>query len=194
MFILSTCSGYYGLELAMEKPFDTSFGLGHSPASLSVYEALTGDSSLHQRTYTYRNGADGWSEDYYWSTLIAWIANDVGFAGAVFVLALIAFMWGKWWREAAAGMSDPAAVLFALSTTMIFYFPANDQVLASYDPATNDPSSATRSSSPGSRSGSGIARAARCRQRCRSIKARVDAPDGNTRLFRLPHRLGVDPA
>ena len=133
VFILSTCSGYYGLELAMEKPFDTSFGLGHSPASLSVYEALTGDSSLHQRTYTYRNGADGWSEDYYWSTLIAWIANDVGFAGAVFVLALIAFMWGRWWREAAAGMSDPAAVLFALSTTMIFYFPANDQVLASYE-------------------------------------------------------------
>jgi hypothetical protein len=133
VFILSTCSGYYGLELAMEKPFDTSFGLGHSPATLSVYEAITGDTTLHKRTYTYRNGADGWSEENYWSTLIAWIANDVGFLGAVFVLALIGFMWGKWWREAAAGMSDPAAVLFALSTTMIFYLPANDQVLASYE-------------------------------------------------------------
>lgn len=133
VFILSTCSGYYGLELAMEKPFDSSFGLGHSPAMLSVYEAITGDATLHKRTYTYRNGADGWSEEYYWSTLIAWIANDVGFAGAVFVLAAIGFMWGKWWREAAAGMSDPAAVLFALSTTMIFYLPANDQVLANYD-------------------------------------------------------------
>jgi hypothetical protein len=42
-------------------------------------------------------------------------------------------MWGKWWREAAAGMSDPAAVLFALTTTMIFYLPANDQVLGAYD-------------------------------------------------------------
>jgi hypothetical protein len=133
VFILSTCSGYYGLELSMEKPFDTSFGLGHSPATLSVYEAVTGDTTLHKRTYTYRNGADGWSEENYWSTLIAWIANDVGFGGAVFVLALIGFMWGKWWREAAAGMSDPAAVLFALSTTMIFYLPANDQVLASYE-------------------------------------------------------------
>jgi hypothetical protein len=133
VFILSTCSGYYGLELAMEKPFDTSFGLGHSPATLSVYEAITGDTTLHKRTYTYRNGADGWSEENYWSTLIAWIANDVGFLGAVFVLALIGFMWGKWWREAAAGMSDPAAVLFAFSTTMIFYLPANDQVLASYE-------------------------------------------------------------
>lgn len=133
VFILSTCSGYYGLELAMEKPFDTTFGLGHSPAALSIYEAATGDPTLHKRTYTYRNSADGWSEEFYWSTLIAWIANDVGFAGAVFVLAFIGFMWGKWWREAAAGMSDPAAVLFALSTTMIFYLPANNQVLASYD-------------------------------------------------------------
>ena len=133
VFILSTCSGYYGLELAMEKPFDTSFGLGHSPATLSLYEAATSDPTLHKRTYTYRNGQDGWSEENYWSTLIAWIANDVGFLGAVFVLAFIGFMWGKWWREAAAGMSDPAAVLFALSTTMIFYLPANDQVLASYD-------------------------------------------------------------
>lgn len=133
VFILSTCSGYYGLELAMEKPFDTSFGLGHSPASLSVYEAVTGDPTLHKRTYTYRNGADGWSEENYWSTLIAWIANDVGFFGAIFVLALIGFMWGLWWREAAAGMSDPAVVLFSLSTTMIFYLPANDQVLASYE-------------------------------------------------------------
>jgi hypothetical protein len=133
VFILSTCSGYYGLELALEKHFDTSFGLGHSPAALSVYEAITGDPTLHKRTFTYRNGADGWSEEYYWSTLMTWIANDVGFAGAVFVLALIGFMWGKWWREAAAGMSDPAAVLFALSTTMIFYLPANNQVLASYE-------------------------------------------------------------
>lgn len=133
MFILSTCSGYYGLELAMEKPFESSLGIGHSPASISVYEALTGDPTLHHRTYTYRNGADGWPEEHYWSTLISWIANDVGFGGALFVLALIGFMWGRWWREAAAGMSDPAAVLFALTTTMIFYLPANNQVLASYE-------------------------------------------------------------
>lgn len=133
VFILSTCSGYYGLELALEKPFDTAFGVGHSPASLSVYEVITGDPTIHFRTYTYRNGGDGWSEEYYWSTLMAWLANDVGFPGAVLVLALAAYFWGRWWREAAAGMSDPAAVLFCLTTTMMFYLPANNQVLASYD-------------------------------------------------------------
>jgi hypothetical protein len=132
-FILSTCSGYYGLELALEKPFDSALGVGHSPAALSVYQAITGDDSLHHRTYTWRNGADRWPEDFYWSTLMTWIANDVGFPGAVAVLGLIGWLWGRWWREAAAGMSDPAAVLFVLATTMMIYLPANNQVLASYD-------------------------------------------------------------
>jgi hypothetical protein len=133
VFILSSCSGYYGLALALEKPFEPAWGVGHSPATLSVYEMITDDPSLHMRTYTYRNGADRWSEQYYWSTLMTWVANDVGFPGAVAVLGLLGYMWGRWWREAAAGMSDPAAVLFCLSSTTMFYLPANNQVLASYD-------------------------------------------------------------
>lgn len=132
-FILSTSSGYYGLALALEKPFDTAYGVGHSPAATAVYEALTDDTSLHMRTYTYRNGADRWPEENYWSTLVTWIANDVGFLGALPALGLIGYFWGRWWREAAAGMSDPAAVLFCVATMMMFYFPANNQVLASYD-------------------------------------------------------------
>jgi len=133
VFILSTSSGYFGLHLALEKPFESSLGVGHSPAALSVYEALTGDEGPHRRTYTYRNGDDLWPEESYWSTLITWIANDVGFPGAVAVLALLGLAWGAWWREAAAGMSDPAAVLFVLATTMVFYLPANNQVFAAYE-------------------------------------------------------------
>jgi hypothetical protein len=128
LFILSTCSGYYGLELAMEKPFESSYGVGHSPVALTLYEAVTRDHTPHYRTYTWRNGENGWPEEYYWSTLVTWIANDVGFPGAVVVLGVIGYWWGRWWREAAAGMSDPAAVLFALTTTALFYFPANNQV------------------------------------------------------------------
>jgi hypothetical protein len=133
LFILSTCSGYYGLDLALQKPFESTYGVGHSPAAMSAYEAMTGDPSLHLHSFTYRNGDDHWSEENYWSTLMAWIANDVGFGGTLVVLALLGLLWGWWWREAAAGMSDPAAVLFSLATTMMIYLPANDQVLASYD-------------------------------------------------------------
>jgi hypothetical protein len=132
-FILSACSGYYGLDLALDKPFESTYGVGHSPAAMNVYETLTGDPSLHLHSFTYRNGDDGWSEEFFWSTLMTWIANDVGFGGAVIVLALIGLMWGKWWREAAAGMSDPAAVLFTIATMAMIYLPANNQVLGSYD-------------------------------------------------------------
>ena len=133
VFILSTCSGYYGLDLALDKPFNSAFGVGHSPAALTAYETVTGDIGPHLRTFTYRNGQAHWSEEHYWSTLVTWIANDVGFPGAVAVLGAIGWIWGKWWREAAAGMSDPAAVLFVLATTMMVYLPANNQVLGSYD-------------------------------------------------------------
>lgn len=133
VFIVSTSSGWFGLHLALEKPFESSLGVGHSPAALSVYGALTGDEGPHKRTYTYRNGDDQWPEESYWSTLITWIANDVGFAGAVAVLGLLGFGWGLWWREAAAGMSDPAAILFVQATTMVFYLPANNQVFAAYE-------------------------------------------------------------
>ena len=133
LFILSTCSGYYGLDLALDKPFEPAFGVGHSPVTLNLYEAITKDRTPHERTYTYRNGENEWSEEYYWSTLPTWIANDVGFPGALLVLAVIGYLWGRWWREAAAGMSDPAAVLFALATTMMIYFPANNQVFLTAD-------------------------------------------------------------
>lgn len=132
-FILSTCSGYYGLELAMEKDFRPTFGAGHSPAALVIYELLTGDDEAEARTYTYRNGVDGWNQENYWSSLITWIANDVGFPGAVIVLGLIGFMWGRTWHDAAYGQNDPAAVLFCLLMVMLIYLPANNQVFASYD-------------------------------------------------------------
>jgi hypothetical protein len=40
LFILSTCSGYYRLDLALQKPFESTYGVGHSPAAMSAYEAV----------------------------------------------------------------------------------------------------------------------------------------------------------
>lgn len=133
LFILSTCSGYYGLQLAREKDFESTYGMGHSPAMISIYALVTGDKDLVKRTYTYRNGIDGWSEENYWSSLITWLANDVGFGGAIFALAFLGYLWGKTWRDAVQGRNDAAAILFCLSMLILFYLPANNQVFASYD-------------------------------------------------------------
>lgn len=133
IFILSSASGFYGLELAMEKDFKTTYGLGHSPASLAVYELLTGDDSLYRRTYTYRNGFDGWSDLNYWSTLMVWVANDVGFAGTLLFMFALGALLGTVWRSATLGNSDAAAVLFCALMITMFYLTANNQLLGSYD-------------------------------------------------------------
>lgn len=133
LFVLSSASGFYGLSLGLEKDFEPTWGVGHSPAALAIYELVTGDQSVRARTYTYRNGIDGWSEENYWSTLILWLANDFGFVGAVVVLGLIGFVWGRAWRDATQRGSDPAAIIFCLTMVMLAYLPANNQVFANYD-------------------------------------------------------------
>jgi hypothetical protein len=132
-FVMIVSQGYYGLALAMEKDFRPAWGLGHSPTLMSLFVLLTKNETLADNTYTFRNGADGWDERYYWSSLITWIANDVGFPGALAILALIGFVWGRAWRDAVLGENDRAAVMFCVLMIMLFYLPANDKVLGVFD-------------------------------------------------------------
>lgn len=133
LFILSSASGFYGLEIAMEKDFRPTYGVGHSPAALAVYELLTGDREMARRTYTYRNGFEGWSELNYWSTLMTWIANDLGFPGTLAAMLFLGWIFGRTWRSATTGNSDAAAVLFCALMITMFYLTANNQLLGSYD-------------------------------------------------------------
>jgi len=133
LFILSSASGFYGLELAMEKDFKPTWGWGHSPASLAIYQLVTGDEDLRRRTYTYRNAFDGWPEENYWSTFMTWTANDVGFPGTLLVLLGLGFVFGRAWRGATIGNSDTAAVVFCCLMITVFYLTANNQLLGGYD-------------------------------------------------------------
>lgn len=133
LFVLSNSSGFYGMYLATEKDLRSTFGFGHSPAMLAVYQLVTGDKDFAERTYTRRNSDDGWSDENYWSSLITWIANDVGFPGAVVILGILGYAWARSWRDATVGKNDAAAVIFCLFMVMLFYLPANNQVFGTYD-------------------------------------------------------------
>lgn len=133
LFVLSTSSGFYGVYLASEKDFKSTYGFGHSPAMLTIHQIVTGDDNFIERTYTRRNSDDGWSDENYWSSLITWIANDVGFPGAVIVLGVLGYGWARSWRDATEGNNDAAAVIFCLFMVMLFYLPANNQVFGIYD-------------------------------------------------------------
>jgi hypothetical protein len=121
-------AGYYGLNLAMDLPFQSTLGTGFSPMIARYYEVLSGDTSLYLNSYTYRMRAMGWSDEYTWSTLMVWFANDVGFFGALLILFGLACVFGASWRDAVRAHDDRAAIVFVLMFTTFIYLPANNQI------------------------------------------------------------------
>jgi len=124
--------GYYGLSLAGEKTPMPTFGIGHSPPLAALYVNLGGDESWANRTLTYRNRIDAWSDETQWSTMWAWIANDIGFTGALIFTIALGWLWGKTWIDTLAG-DLRAAVLFCLVMMTIFYAPANFQLTSTFE-------------------------------------------------------------
>ena len=86
--------GYYGLSLALEKPFESMYGLGHSTLLTRAFVAVTKDQAFADRALTTRLGDDGWDVRYQWSSAYAWFANDVGVWGSALVVGGLAFLWG----------------------------------------------------------------------------------------------------
>lgn len=125
--------GYYGVALAAEKPFTSTYGLGHSPALSALYVLGGGNPQMLDRAYTARARSEGWSDATQWSSFMTWIANDIGLAGALIVVLLLGLWWGRTWVVAIAGRNDDAAILFCVLMVAIFYLPANNQIMSTYD-------------------------------------------------------------
>jgi len=125
--------GYYGLGLAMQEPFIFIGGIGHSSALLGIYTAVSGSDELSRSTYTYRLRREGWSDEYQWSTMLPWLANDVSFWGVPLLIFILGLAWGKSWRDATDGNDDRAAIFFCIIMMMIFYLPANNQMMQTFD-------------------------------------------------------------
>lgn len=124
--------GYYGLSLAAEKPFEPTYGIGHSPPLAALFVNLGGDEAWANRTYTFRNRIDAWSDESQWSTMWAWLANDLGFSGALIFTFVLGFVWGMTWVDAISG-DLRAGILFCLIMLTIFYAPANLQLMGTFE-------------------------------------------------------------
>jgi hypothetical protein len=129
MSVAYISNGYYGLSLALEKPFQSTWGIGHSPALVRIYDILVGNEQITKRTFNYRNIDEGWPQEYYWSTMLTSIANDLSFPGAVLIMGLFGWVWGRSWMDAVLAKNDSAAIIFCLATFSVIYFPANLQIL-----------------------------------------------------------------
>jgi hypothetical protein len=120
--------GYYGLSTAMGLDFQSTWFTGFSPMIARMYESISGDPEMYLNSYTYRLRSLGWSDEYAWSTLMIWFANDVGFIGALVVLFLFSYLFGAAWRDAVLARDDRAAIVFVMLFLMFIYLPANNQI------------------------------------------------------------------
>lgn len=122
--------GYYGMSLAMNEAFSTTYGLGNSFFLLNIYERLTGDETLIQNTYPFKIIKYGWDPYINWHSVYTWIASDFSFYGVILIMFLLGYFFGEIWKSVLIQKNIYAVGLFILYMIMFIYIPANNQIFA----------------------------------------------------------------
>lgn len=136
LYLLSYLTqGYRGLALCLELPFEWSMGMGGSFKIMNdVSRWFHIPLSVLENSYPVRMestfGVGAYSA---WHTIFPWIASDVTFFGAVFLVSLFVYYWGKSWKECLVTSSWIAPVMFTHLTIFILYIPCNNQLFQTRD-------------------------------------------------------------
>jgi hypothetical protein len=123
--------GYYGLSLALRLDFVWTYGLGNSFFLHMVEERFVGSEYARANAYPARIEHEfGYSMTQRWHTIYPWLASDLTFAGTIIFVFLIGMLLAITWFETLAGHNPFAVAMLANLSLMLFYFNANNQVLA----------------------------------------------------------------
>ncbi len=118
--------GYYGMSLAIDEDFDSTYGVGHSNFLLREMRDVFGV-DLFSKTYQYKI-SDRWDQFVQWHSFYSQAANDVGFPGVIIVM----FALGLWFfimcHSAIVNSNNIAKCILPFFVLMFVYFPANNQV------------------------------------------------------------------
>lgn len=129
--------GYYGLYLSLDEPFVPTFGVGNSFFLARNAARITGIAELEDASYPMRlTRAGKWDGLGNWSSIYPWIASDVSFPGALFVVFLIGRYFALAWLDTLKGENPFGVAAFAQFLIMLFYFSGNNQLLQSGESAT----------------------------------------------------------
>ena len=71
----------------------------------------------------------GWGMLTLWDSIYPWIASDVGFGGTLIVVFLIGYFFSMSWIHAIRDNSPLSIALVSYFVIMLFYFPANNQIM-----------------------------------------------------------------
>ena len=127
--------GYRGLSLCLTLPFKWTFGMGSSFKVMNdVSRWFSIPLSSLEQSYPIRMEAQyGIGAYASWHTIFPWIASDFTFPGAIFVVSIFVYYWGKAWRESISSSSWIAPVLFSQLTIFVLFIPCNNQLFQTRD-------------------------------------------------------------
>jgi hypothetical protein len=126
--------GYTGLALAMELPFEWTYGLGWSKGLQVMLRDYLGGPDLFDRSYLVRNEAtNDWPALWWWSTIFPWIASDTTFFGTVLVMLVVGFAIGRLWTGIVISGDPLGFALLGQLFVLVFMFPANNALAQSID-------------------------------------------------------------
>jgi hypothetical protein len=132
MGLMYLSHGYEGLALAMELPFQWTYGLGWSRAVQVIVMDYMGGPDLFDRTYLARNDLkNDWPALHWWSTIFAWMASDTTFYGTAFVMMFVGFVIARFWSAAIITGNPVAFAVLAQLFILVFMFPANNALAQS---------------------------------------------------------------
>lgn len=124
--------GYYALSLALQTDAGSTFGFGHSMFLARNADLVFGsDYFVSQSIPGILERDHLWGMFLLWHSIYPWLASDVGFIGALLVLAGLAYLLGLSWGHALTTASAPWTVMLFLLLILFFYVPANNQVFQS---------------------------------------------------------------
>lgn len=122
--------GYYPLSLALDEPFVFSYGVGNSYYYTGIVESFVGHNFIADKTYPARIEYTGWGSKTKWHSIYTWIASDITFYGVLIFVFFIGWLLSLAWMESVVAKNPFAISFLPLIILMLFYFPANNQILA----------------------------------------------------------------
>ena len=121
--------GYYALSMSFDVEHSSTFGFGNS-----IFLARNADAIFDTNKFTTTSipglleDQTGWGMLSLWHSIYPWLASDFGFIGALFVLAMLSYLFALSWGNSLVTLSPRWIVLAYLMIILFYYIPANNQV------------------------------------------------------------------
>jgi len=122
-------SGYQALAMSLEEPWVPCYGVGNSFFLSRQAERVLDRNDLTNRSYPARLETRGWDSLVLWSSIYPWLASDLTFPGTIVAVFWIGWLFARVWRDVIDAGNPIAVSLLSQVVIMLFYFPANNQVM-----------------------------------------------------------------